>query len=122
MMSNKEKKRRQHEKELKSLRNKMGPNIVWFDSLSKTKQYDILFEWKRKKQTKKNIKPEYVEVWKREPIDPKRPWGKTKRVKSLELVYPPSLKHFIISCKHDYRFTPKVQKLREATIDLLLKN
>ena len=46
-ISNYEKKRRQHEKELNSFRNKMGSNIVWFDSLSKTKQYDLLFGWKR---------------------------------------------------------------------------
>jgi len=36
MLSNKEKKRRQHEKELNSLRNKMGRNTIWFDALNKT--------------------------------------------------------------------------------------
>ena len=50
MISVKEKKKRQHEKELKSFRNKMGQNIVWFDSLSKTKQFDLLFQWKKEKK------------------------------------------------------------------------
>ena len=49
MLSNKEKKRRQHEKELNSLRNKMGKNVIWFDALNKTQQYDFLFRWKKKK-------------------------------------------------------------------------
>lgn len=49
-LSNKDKKSRQHEKELASFRNKMGSNIVWFDSLSKRKQYDLLFQWKKLKK------------------------------------------------------------------------
>ena len=40
MLLDKEKKRRQHEKELKSLRNKMGKSIIWFDALNKTQQYE----------------------------------------------------------------------------------
>ena len=54
-ISNNEKKRRQYKKELKSLRNKMGSNIVWFDSLPKSKQYDILFKWKSEKYIKKSL-------------------------------------------------------------------
>jgi len=64
-ISNYEKKRRQHEKELKSFRNKMGSNIVWFDSLSKTKQYDLLFGWKREKSSNKLQSPEDKIIFKR---------------------------------------------------------
>ena len=45
-MLEKERKKRKHKKELKSLRNKMGKNIIWFESLSPKKQYDVLFLWK----------------------------------------------------------------------------
>ena len=119
-LSNYEKKRRKHEKELNSFRNKMGSNIVWFDSLSKTKQYDILFGWKRICHMNKMTKPEYVRVAKRVPIDPKRPFGRTKIVKQMELKYPPSLKHFIKECKTKREDQPKVQNIRQVAIDLLL--
>ena len=122
MISKKEKKRKQHEKELKSLRNKMGSNIAWFDSLGKTKQYDMLFGWKRQQYLNKRTKPEYVLVSKRVPIDPKRPWGRKKIVKQLELKYPPSLKHFIKECMRMPSFKPQVRNLREKTIELLFKN
>ena len=119
-LSNKEKKKRQHEKELTSLRNKMGSNIVWFDSLSKSRQYDILFGWKRTKHMNNRTKPEYVEVSKRVPIDPTRPYGRKKIVKVMELRYPASLKHFIRQCKRNPSFQPRVQNIRQTTIEILL--
>lgn len=119
-LSNKEKKRRKAEKELNSFRNKMGSNIVWFDSLPKNKQYDLLFGWKRKKHMNTRTKPEYVLVKKRVPIDDSRPWGRKKLVSVSELWYPPSLKHFIKECKKNQLFQPRVQNIRQTTIDLLL--
>jgi hypothetical protein len=100
----------------------MGSNIVWFDSLSKTKQYDILFGWKRKVHMNDRTKPEYVEVLKRVPVDPKRPWGRTKITKVKELRYPASLKHFIQECKKNREYQPSTQNVRQVAIDLLLNN
>ena len=122
MLSEKEKIKKKNEKELKSFRNKMGSNIVWFDSLGKTKQYDLLFGWKRTKKHNTRTKPEYVLVSKKIPLDPLRPWGRKKIIKTLELTYPPSLKHYIKSCKSNSSFKPKIQKLREVAIDALLKS
>jgi hypothetical protein len=115
-----QKKRKQHEKELKSFRNKMGSNIIWFDSLSKTKQYDLLFSWKRSKFINNRTAPEYVIVSKKTPLDPLRPWGRKKITKVKELRYPASLKHFIIKCKDMREYKPNVIKVRENTIDLIL--
>ena len=61
-ISEKESKRKQHEKELKSFRNKMGQNIVWFDSLSLTKQYDLLFQWKRERHNNKLTNPKKLKL------------------------------------------------------------
>ena len=109
MISNKQKKKRQHLKELNSLRNKMGSNIVWFDSLTKKKKYDLLFEWKREKHTNNLTKPETSKVW--------IPW--TRQV--IEVTnYPPNLKYFIKKAKKRYRVD--VVRVREASIDLLLNN
>jgi hypothetical protein len=119
-ISNYEKKRRKHEKELKSFRNKMGSNIVWFDSLSKTKQYDLLFGWKKIKFRNTITKPEYRKVTKRIPIDPQRPWGRKKLVQVMELKYPPSLKHFIKECRESRLYKPMIQNLRQTTIDIIL--
>jgi hypothetical protein len=121
-LSNKEKKRRQNEKELVSFRNKMGSNIVWFDSLSKRKQYDLLFGWKRLKHMNNRTKPEYVKVNKRVPIDPTRPYGKIKMVVVAEIRYPASLKHYIKECKKTRMYQPIVQNVRQATIDILLNS
>jgi hypothetical protein len=119
-LSNREKKKRKNKKELNSLRNKMGSNIVWFDSLSKTKQYDILFGWKKIKYKNTITKPEYRKVAKRVPIDPLRPWGRKKMVQVMELKYPASLKHFIKECRESNLFKPIVQNVRQTTIDIIL--
>lgn len=99
----------------------MGSNIVWFDSLPKGKQYDILFGWKRTVHMSNRTKPEYVLVSKRVPIDPTRPYGRRKVVKVKELWYPPSLKHYIKECKKNRKYQPIVQNIRQTTIDILLK-
>ena len=116
-ISNYEKKRRQHEKELKSFRNKMGSNIVWFDSLSKTKQYDLLFGWKREMNNNKLVVPE-------ERIISKATWSGFRRkfIKEKVTFYPASLKHFLIECKKNPNFKPSRTKVRDAAIDILLNS
>lgn len=118
--SNKEKRKRKHEKELNTLRNKMGPNLVWFNSLSRGKQFDILFLWKKEKYKNKLTKPEYKLISQRVPIDPSRPWGKKRIVKKMILKYPASLKHFLISCRANPMFSPTKERVRETTIEILL--
>jgi hypothetical protein len=116
-ISGKEAKRRQHEKELKSFRNKMGQNIVWFDSIGRTKQFDLLFQWKREKSNNKLTKPEKVKV-KTSQID-SRTWRRI--FKWVEVTkYPPNLKHFINERKNLRIFTPSIVNVRQSTIDLLL--
>jgi hypothetical protein len=117
MISLKEKKKRQHEKELKSFRNKMGKNIVWFDSLGKTRQFDLLFQWKREKNNNKLTCPEKVYV-KLSQIDT----GTWRRIFKWTGVtkYPPNLKYFIEERKKLRIFSPDIVNIRQSTIDLLL--
>ena len=113
MLSDKEKKRKQHEKELKSFRNKMGSDIVWFDSLHTTQKYDLLFEWKEEKHKNKLTEPKVTKVKRRNPY--LRKWEFIE-VKS----WPINLKYFIKSRKISRKYKISVVNLREATIDILL--
>lgn len=114
MLTEKEKIKRKNEKKLKSFRNKMGSNIVWFDSLTKQRQYDLLFEWQQEKYRKRFVtKPTVVR---------KRVWVGYKRKLVNVTEYPANLKHFIREVKQTRRYKSSVVKVREATIDLLLKN
>lgn len=107
-LSNKEKKRRQHEKELNSFRNKMGINLTWFDSLPKEKQYSILFSWKRQKYFKKNMtEPEIKKI-------------KMYRRIRLVKIYPPKSKHYIKMIRKNRRYKSSVGDLRQAAINLIL--
>ena len=102
-MLEKERKKRKHKKELKSLRNKMGKNIIWFESLSPKKQYDVLFLWKHEKRFNKLT----------EPTINKSRWGEIT-------LYPPNFKHFINKLKKQHNFRVNKQTLRENAIDLIL--
>lgn len=117
MLSDKEKKRRQHEKELKSLRNKMGKNIIWFDALNKKQQYDLLFAWKREKKTNKLTSPQ-----KRTLIKRAGGWsnGRYKVIKKeIDIIsYPPNFKHFLKNIKP--KFNISVSKMRESQLKHLL--
>lgn len=115
-MDNKERTKRKNQKELKSLRNKMGGNIVWFDSLNKQQQYDLLFEWKFEKSRKKNITKPIV-VRRKKLVKKGARWIR-EWVDVTE--YPASLKHFIKDAK--IRYKPNVSRVRETAIDMLLKN
>lgn len=119
MLTDKEKKKRQHQKELKSLKNKMsGINLVWFNSLTKEKQYDFLFEWKEEKKTNTLKKPEVIYIR-------KRVWSYLD-INKFELIkvikYPPSLKHFIEKSKNKIRYRSFKNRQRDAMIDILLNN
>ena len=114
MLSDKEKKSKQYEKELKSLRNKMGSNLVWFDSLGRKRQYDVLFLWKKRKATNKLTKPEYK--WISVPS-----WINKQRILKVA-TYPPSLKHFIREIKKQYKFKTNTKFARNAAIDILLNS
>ena len=116
-ISNYEKKRRQHEKELNSFRNKMGKHIVWFDSLSKTKQYDLLFGWKREKSSNKLQAPEEKTI-----LRPTWVSFRRKMVKEKVNSYPVSFKHFIVKCRVNPQFQPSRTKVRDAAIDILLNS
>lgn len=94
----------------------MGKNIVWFDSLSKTKQYDLLFGWKREKSSNKLEQPEQKTIL--------RPFrvGYRTMIKQTTTSYPASLKHFIIKCRVNPNFQPHRTKVRDAAIDILLNS
>jgi hypothetical protein len=102
-MLEKERKKRKHKKELKSLRNKMGKNIIWFESLSPKKQYDVLFLWKHEKRFNNLTEPKIS----------KSRWGEIT-------LYPPNFKHFINKLKKQHNFRVNKQTLRENAIDLIL--
>jgi hypothetical protein len=118
MLSNKEKKRRQHEKELNSLRNKMGKNIFWFDALNNQQQYDLLFAWKREKKINNRTKPQKKTITKKVGGFFN---GKFQTVKKeIEIIsYPPNFKYFLKEMKP--RFSVSVSKMREAQLKHLLK-
>jgi hypothetical protein len=113
MLTDLEKSKRQHRKELKSLRNKLsGPNLVWFDSLSKTLQYDFLFEWKKEKKTNKLTKPV-------KSIIKRHVFGKITTVEVVK--YPPNLKHFISHRRENFRkYRLVIDRKRDALINILL--
>ena len=116
MISDKEKKSRQPEKELKSLRNKMGPNILWFDSLHIVLKYDLLFAWKAEKYRNKLTQPKKEKV-----IKFTRVGWKVQRQKVEVINYPPNLKYFIETIKTHPRFRKTdIVNHRNAAIELLL--
>ena len=118
MLSDKEKKTRQHEKELNSLRNKMGKNIFWFDALNKTQQYDILFRWKKEKKGNNLTIPQKKTLYKRVGGFINGRYLILK--KEIEVIsYPPNFKHFIKDMKP--RFSVSVSKMRESQLKHLLK-
>lgn len=110
LLTEEEKKKRKHQKELKSFRNKMtGSNLIWFDSLSEKKQSDLLFEWKFEKYHNKLEKPsvKYIK---------NRYFG--QKEKNIE--YPSNIKHFIKSRLGRGKYSVRLSELRNTTIDILL--
>lgn len=116
MITEKEKTKRKNQKKLKSFRNKMGSNIVWFDSLTKQRQYDLLFEWEQEKWQKRFITKPTTKKKRELKIINRR----YKPVMVDVIVYPANLKHFIREVKDRYKVN--VDRVRNAAIDILLKN
>lgn len=83
----------------------MGIHIAWFDSLSKTRQYDLLFLWMRRRASS----PAEVTFIKS--------YFSRKTYKK----YPAKLKYFIIEMRASRGFRPTVMNYRESVIDLILK-
>lgn len=114
MLTDLEKKRRQHQKELKSLRKKMvGYNLIWFDSLSDKKKWDLLFEWKFYKWHNDLKKPDVTFVNK---------WNFGKRIKVKQINYPANLKHFLKCRIGRGKYSVRVSEVRNSVIDILLNN
>jgi hypothetical protein len=79
-------------------------NRIWFDALSKTKRYDLFYEWRRESynsiEKKKHV---MLKGWR------------------IEIVlYPAKLKHFIKEKKKEFRYQPRKSNLRESAIDFIL--
>lgn len=112
-ITDKERKARQHKKELKSLRNKLSTNNkIWFDSLGTTKQYDVLFIWKSVKY-RNNLKSPIV-VYRRGFDYSKR---KTTYYKGIR--YPASLKHLVDELRMGRRYSVSKSKYREQALKSL---
>ena len=80
-------------------------NRIWFDALSKTKRYDLFYEWRTEKYNSIEKKRRVMlRHWKIEIV-----------------VYPAKLKHFIKEKKNEFRYQPKKSNLRESAIDFLLE-
>ena len=99
-------KRIRQEKEFKSFCKKVRQNsLIWFDALSKTKKYDLFYEWKQAKYDSVDKKTTCI-----------RDWG-------MKLTfYPAILKHFIRERKKFLRYQPSKTNLRSSSIDFILKN
>lgn len=105
MESKYSKNKKKHKKELESFRNRMGSNLVWFNSLSTSKQYDILFLWKIEKWREKNNKrPKFIFV------------------RRTKIKNPLKLKYWIKSWKYSMRFSSSRTNIRNSVIDIILKN
>lgn len=119
MLSNKQKKRKQHEKELLALRNKMGKSIIWFDALNKTQQYDLLYLWKKEKYRNKLTAPQKKTLYRKFTGFSNGRYQVMK--KEIEVIsYPVNFKHFLKEMKP--RFNVSVTKMREASLQHLLKD
>lgn len=110
-MQDKERVKRKHARELKSLRNKLSiSNKAWFDSLPSNKQYDILFNWKSRKYHRGGGDKPTVSYY--------RSYGDNKYKKHIS--YPPRLKHFIKEKRKYHRFRGDISKIRKNIIDNFL--
>ena len=103
------------EKEMKSFKNKFhGSNLIWFESLVKPKQENLLKDWKRYKWYKRNNNNEvkYFKTW---------DWNNNKTEMLKVINYKPSFKHFINEKKKMRFYKVSTQIMRDNIIDHLLK-
>ena len=110
MESNKSKSNKKHIKELKSFKNRLGKNLIWFNSLSTEKQYDLLFMWKKEKWLSENgLRPKLIVKYNF--ITRKR-----EKIRNPEL----KLKHWIIPWRYSGRYNAAKSKIRNSTINIIL--
>ena len=103
------------EKEMRSFKNKFhGYNLIWFESLVKPKQENLLKDWKRYKWYKRNNNNEvkYFKTW---------DWNNNKTEMLKVINYKPSFKHFINEKKKMRFYKVSTQIMRDNIIDHLLK-
>lgn len=103
------------EKEMRSFKNKFhGSNLIWFESLVKPKQENLLKDWKRYKWYKRNNNNEvkYFKTW---------DWNNNKTEMLRVINYKPSFKHFINEKKKMRFYKVSTQELRNKTLEHLLK-
>ena len=103
------------EKEMRSFKNKFhGSNLIWFESLVKPKQENLLKDWKRYKWYKRNSNNEvkYFKTW---------DWNNNKTEMLKVINYKPSFKHFIKEKKKMRFYKVSTQIMRDNIIDHLLK-
>ena len=103
------------EKEMRSFKNKFhGSNLIWFESLVKPKQENLLKDWKRYKWYKRNSNNEvkYFKTW---------DWNNNKTEMLKVINYKTSFKHFIKEKKKMRFYKVSTQIMRDNIIDHLLK-
>jgi hypothetical protein len=100
----------------------MVNNIVWFDSLDKKRQFDLLFKWKNCKYRNKvnELNQPKVEYIRRLIYEPGTYRSGYKMIKCI--TYPEKLKYFIQKSKKNYRYQISKSTYRNTAIDILLKN
>jgi hypothetical protein len=110
MESKKSKDKKKHKKELKSFKNKMGPSLAWFNSLTSPRQYDLLFRWKQSKwHEKSGQRSKIIMKW------------NLSTGKREKMINPPlKFKHWIVIQKHSRRFRINKSKMRDSIIDIIL--
>jgi hypothetical protein len=98
-----------------------GSNLIWFNSLSETAQYDLLFEWKKEKYFKRDIKATEVDFISKRILTGSGFNMKAIRKKVKSLTYPANIKHFFIKSRKFRKYMVSKSNLRNTAIDLLLK-
>ncbi len=83
---------KKYQNEFESFKKKMGKHSAWFMALDEKRQWDLLFLWKQHK-------------------------FKCKKINNVE----PSLRGFICERKQKGKFFVSRQKLRESTLNQLIK-
>lgn len=111
----KEDKTSQHEAEFKSFIKKFeGKKLIWFLSLNESRQYDLFYEWKQYKYSRRDIKK--VILQKRKVYDYFTGRSEVKTVK----LYPASFKHFISQKMKTKKYFVNISKIRDTSLKVLM--
>lgn len=105
----------QHEAEFKSFKKRFeGKKLVWFLSLSETKRYDLFYEWKHYKYSRKENKK--VVLQKRKVFNYFTGQIEIKIFK----FYPASFKHFILEKMKTKKYFVSINKIRDTSLKILM--